>query len=61
MTKLATKYAPVGENVVVMGGNLQDCQTAEFLAKRSRKVTIVEAEPEIGEGLLPTSYFVSAG
>ncbi|MCJ7654606.1 MAG: NAD(P)/FAD-dependent oxidoreductase [Dehalococcoidia bacterium] len=53
MTKLATKYIPVGKNVVVMGGNVQGCQTAEFLAKRGRKVTIVEAGPEIGEGLLP--------
>lgn len=53
MTKLVTKYVPVGKSVVVMGGGMQGCQTAEFLTKRGRKVTVVEAEPEIGDGLLP--------
>jgi len=53
MTRLTTKYVPVGKNVVIMGGNIQGCQTAEFLVKRGRKVTIVESGPEIGEGLLP--------
>jgi len=52
MTKLVTKYLPVGKNVVVVGGNIQGCQTAEFLTRRGRKVTILETGPEIGEGLL---------
>jgi len=52
MTKLVTKYIPVGKNVVIMGGNIQGCQTAEFLVKRGRKVTIVESSNEIGQGLL---------
>jgi 2,4-dienoyl-CoA reductase (NADPH2) len=54
MTKLVTKYLPVGKRVLVMGGNIQGCQTAEFLVKRGRKVTVVETGPEIGEGLLQT-------
>ncbi len=53
MTKLVKQYVPVGKNVVVMGGNVQGCQTAEFLVKRGRKVTIVESGPKVGEGLLP--------
>jgi pyruvate/2-oxoglutarate dehydrogenase complex dihydrolipoamide dehydrogenase (E3) component len=35
-----------------MGGNIQGCQTAEFLVKRGRKVTIVDTVEEIGDGLL---------
>ncbi len=53
MSKLVTKYVPVGKSVVIMGGNVQGCQTAEFLTKRGRKATIVESGPEVGEGLLP--------
>jgi 2,4-dienoyl-CoA reductase (NADPH2) len=37
-----------------MGGNIQGCQTAEFLVKRGRKVTIVDTAREIGDGLLET-------
>jgi 2,4-dienoyl-CoA reductase (NADPH2) len=43
---------PVGKKVVIMGGNIQGCQTAEFLVKRGRKVTIVDTAEEIGDGLL---------
>ena len=35
-------HAQIGKNVVVIGGALQGCELAEFLAKRGRKVTIVE-------------------
>lgn len=54
-----TKYAlPVmlGKDVVVIGGRLHGCQTAEFLVKRGRNVTIVDdcTEDLIGDGLLPT-------
>ncbi len=54
MTRLVTKYVPVGKSVVIIGGNIHGCQTAEFLVKRGRKVTIVESGDEIGEGLLPS-------
>ena len=53
MTKLVTKYVPVGKNVVIIGGGIHGCQTAEFLVKRGRKVTILESGPWIGVGLLP--------
>ena len=49
-------YMPVGKNVVVIGARLHGCQTAEFLVKRDRKVTIVDTckEEEVGDGLLET-------
>jgi len=53
MEKLVKIYMPVGKNVVIMGGGIHGCQTAEFLRKHGRNVTIVETGPEIGEGLLP--------
>ena len=49
---LTNFWMPVGRTVVIMGGNIQGCQTAEFLVKRGRKVTIVDTAQEIGEGLL---------
>ncbi len=46
----------LGKNVVIIGGRLHGCQTAEFLVKRRRNVTIVDSCPaeEIGDGLLET-------
>lgn len=46
----------LGRDVVVIGGRLHGCQTAEFLVKRGRNVTIVDSCPpeQIGEGLLET-------
>jgi 2,4-dienoyl-CoA reductase (NADPH2) len=47
-------WMPLGKRVVIMGGSIHGCQTAEFLVKRGRKVTIVDTAEEIGEGLLET-------
>lgn len=46
----------LGKDVVVIGGRLHGCQTAEFLVKRGRNVTVVDTCPQeqIGEGLLET-------
>jgi 2,4-dienoyl-CoA reductase (NADPH2) len=49
---LTNFWMPLGKTVIIMGGNIQGCQTAEFLVKRGRKVTIVDTAEEIGEGLL---------
>jgi 2,4-dienoyl-CoA reductase (NADPH2) len=49
---LTNFWMPVGKRVIIMGGNIQGCQTAEFLVKRGRKVTIVDTAEQIGEGLL---------
>jgi len=47
-------YMPVGKRVIIMGGRLHGCQTAEFLTRRGKKVTIVETGTEdmIGKGLV---------
>lgn len=44
----------VGKNVIIIGARLHGCQTAEFLVKRGRKVTIVDSgtKEQIGEGML---------
>jgi 2,4-dienoyl-CoA reductase (NADPH2) len=44
----------IGKNVIIIGGRLHGCQTAEFLVKRGRKVKIVDTgtKKEIGEGLI---------
>jgi 2,4-dienoyl-CoA reductase (NADPH2) len=51
---LTNFWMPIGKKVVIMGGNIQGCQTAEFLVKRGRKVTMVDKAEAIGEGLLET-------
>jgi 2,4-dienoyl-CoA reductase (NADPH2) len=45
-------WMPIGKRVVVIGGNIQGSQTAEFLVRRGRQVTIVDTAEELGEGLL---------
>jgi 2,4-dienoyl-CoA reductase (NADPH2) len=54
LTLLTKFWMPLGKRVVIMGGGVQGCQTAEFLVKRGRKVTIVDTAKDIGEGLLET-------
>ena len=45
-------YLPMGKRVVVIGAGLHGMEVAEFLAKRGRKVTIVEPTDHIGEGMI---------
>ncbi len=51
---LTKAWMPVGKRVVIIGGDIQGCQTAEFLVNRGRQVTIVDTAEAIGEGLLET-------
>jgi pyruvate/2-oxoglutarate dehydrogenase complex dihydrolipoamide dehydrogenase (E3) component len=44
--------AKVGDTVVVIGGGLVGCETAEYLAKQRKKVTIVEMLDEVA-GVMP--------
>jgi 2,4-dienoyl-CoA reductase (NADPH2) len=46
-------YLPLGKSVVIIGGQIQGCEIAEFLVKRGRQVTIVDQVPEdkLGEGM----------
>ncbi len=39
--------ADVGEKVVVIGGELVGCETAEFLSQQGKKVTVVRRGPEM--------------
>jgi 2,4-dienoyl-CoA reductase (NADPH2) len=55
---LTKVWMPIGKRVIIIGGNIQGCQTAYFLVKRGRVVTIVDTADEIGAGLLET--FVKA-
>ncbi len=45
-------WLPVGKNVIVLGSGIHGCETAEFLVKRGRKVTIVDTAEELGEGMI---------
>ena len=48
LSQLTKMWLPVGKKVAVIGGGIQGCETAEFLAKRGRKVTIAEATDQVG-------------
>ncbi|MAG15380.1 MAG: NADH:flavin oxidoreductase [Dehalococcoidales bacterium] len=50
---LANRVA-VGNRVVVIGGELVGCETAEFLAQKGKKVTITRRSPEIALGVKPS-------
>jgi 2,4-dienoyl-CoA reductase (NADPH2) len=52
LAKLTKFYMPMGKSVVIIGGAIQGCELAEFLAKRGRKVTVVETKPMVGEGMV---------
>jgi 2,4-dienoyl-CoA reductase (NADPH2) len=41
----------VGKKVVVIGARIHGCETAEFLVKRGRQVTIVDTVDNLGEGM----------
>lgn len=46
-------WMPVGEDVVIVGGELVGLELAEFLHERGRKVTVVDDVPQMGRGLSP--------
>jgi 2,4-dienoyl-CoA reductase (NADPH2) len=48
---LTNFWMPLGKRVVIIGGQLQGCELAEFLIKRGRKVTIVDTADALGDGL----------
>ena len=45
---LTNIWLPIGEKVVVIGGDIQGLEIAEFLVQRRREVTIVETSGELG-------------
>jgi NADPH-dependent 2,4-dienoyl-CoA reductase/sulfur reductase-like enzyme len=46
-------WMPVGDQVVIIGGELVGLELAEFLHERGRKVTVVDDQPQMGRGLSP--------
>jgi 2,4-dienoyl-CoA reductase (NADPH2) len=52
LRKLTKFYMPLGRRVVVIGGAIQGCELAEFLTKRGREVTVVEAGDLMGNGMV---------
>jgi 2,4-dienoyl-CoA reductase-like NADH-dependent reductase (Old Yellow Enzyme family)/thioredoxin reductase len=51
-SKQVLNGAKVGDSVVVIGGGLVGCETAEYLAEQKKKVTIVEMLDEVA-GVMP--------
>jgi 2,4-dienoyl-CoA reductase (NADPH2) len=51
----------VGGNVVVIGGGMVGCETAEFLAEQGKKVTILEMLGRIGADIGPATRWVLMG
>jgi 2,4-dienoyl-CoA reductase (NADPH2) len=51
LEKLTKIWMPLGIRVVIIGGGIQGCQLAHFLAVRKRKVTIVDTAEALGDGL----------
>ncbi len=50
---LQEKVVP-GRHVVVVGGGLVGCETAEFLAEKGHRVVVVEMAPELAPDQFPT-------
>jgi 2,4-dienoyl-CoA reductase (NADPH2) len=51
LARLTKLYLPIGKDVVVIGGRIEGVETAEFLIKRGRRVTIVDTAEELGDGM----------
>ncbi|MCB2074116.1 MAG: FAD-dependent oxidoreductase [Novosphingobium sp.] len=54
MVRKASKlWMPLGDKVVIIGGELVGMELAEFLNERGREVTLIGDEPQFGRGLSP--------
>lgn len=49
-------FLPVGRKVIVIGGQIEGCQGAVFVAKRGRNVTILETSEKVGKGIPPKFF-----
>jgi NADPH-dependent 2,4-dienoyl-CoA reductase/sulfur reductase-like enzyme len=52
--KASRLWMPVGDRVVIIGGDLVGLELAEFLHERGRQVTVVDDVAQFGRGLSPT-------
>ena len=48
---LSKAYLPFGRRVVVIGARIEGAETAEFLIKRGREVTIIDTSESFGDGM----------
>lgn len=48
---ISTHWMPLGERIVIIGGELVGLELAEYLGHRGRKVTVLEESPKFGRGL----------
>lgn len=52
LVRTATKtWMPLGDHIVIIGGELVGIELAEFLIERGRRVTVVDDAPRFGAGL----------
>lgn len=56
--KASRLWMPIGERVVIIGGDLVGMELAEFLHERGRKVGIVDDVVQFGRGLSPARRMV---
>ena len=49
-------YLPIGKRVVIIGTGLHGCETAEFLIKRGRQVTLVDTAEVPGVGMIDVKF-----
>ena len=49
--KATHAWMPLGQNIVIIGGELVGIELAEFLQDRGRKVTVIDEAPRLGKGL----------
>lgn len=50
--KVSHAWMPLGNRIVIIGGELVGLELAEFLIERGRKVTVIEAGGKVGRGLM---------
>ena len=48
-------HVGVGEQVVIIGGELVACETADFLSQRGHRVTVVRRGPEMASRVFPSN------
>lgn len=53
-TDVLSGRVAVGDSVVVIGGELVGCETAEFLAEKGKKITVTRRGPEMALGVGPS-------
>lgn len=59
--KASKLWMPIGDKVVIIGGELVGLELAEFLHERGRHVIVVDSEPQFGRGLSPARRQVMLG